>query len=174
MSMSVTMRPRKLSTPATSGGASGTRVRRSGMKTSCTRRIGKPKSWPPIMAVTYSFRLRSAFSVLMVLASRRTTDIGLLLERHDQSLPVEFGDIVMKADPSAALDRVGRHHRGQCNDRQVDGARVAAHGLGEFEAVHVWHLDIGDGHVERGAVLEHRQSFLRGACDGDFVTSGLQ
>ena len=31
------MRPRRLSTPAISGGASGTRVSRSGMNTSCTR-----------------------------------------------------------------------------------------------------------------------------------------
>ena len=30
------------------------RVTRSGMKTSCTRRIGRPNNCPPIVAVTYS------------------------------------------------------------------------------------------------------------------------
>ena len=54
MSIAVTMRPRRLSTPAISGGASGTRVSRSGMNTSCTREIGRPNSWPPIITVTYS------------------------------------------------------------------------------------------------------------------------
>ncbi len=44
MSMAVTMRPRRLSTPAISGAASGTRVKRSGMKTSWTREIGSPNS----------------------------------------------------------------------------------------------------------------------------------
>src|SRR5664280_1501862 len=81
-SISVTMRPRRLSTAAISGGASGTRVSRSGMKTSCTRTIGSPNSWPPIMAVTYSVRFCWAFPVFMVCSSRRTTDVGLLLERR--------------------------------------------------------------------------------------------
>ena len=54
MSIAVTMRPRRLSTPAISGGASGTRVSRSGMNTSCTREIGRPNNWPPIITVTYS------------------------------------------------------------------------------------------------------------------------
>ena len=54
MSTTVTMRPRRLSTPAISPGDSGTRVSRSGMNTSCTREIGSPNSWPPIIAVTYS------------------------------------------------------------------------------------------------------------------------
>ena len=44
MSIKVTIRPRRLRTPATSDGESGTAVRRSGAKTSCTRRIGKPNS----------------------------------------------------------------------------------------------------------------------------------
>src|SRR5665811_771024 len=111
-SISVTMRPRRLSTPAISGGASGTRVSRSGMKTSCTRTIGSPNSWPPIMAVTYSVRFCWAFSVFMVCSSRRTTDVGLLLERRDQPRPVELGDIVVEADLAAALDRFGRYDRG--------------------------------------------------------------
>src|SRR5665647_664456 len=110
-SIRVTMRPRRLSTPAISGGASGTRVRRSGMNTSCTRRIGKPNSWPPIMAVTYSFRLRSTFSLFMTYSSRRATDVGLLHERRDQALAVELGDIIVEADLTAALDRVGRDMR---------------------------------------------------------------
>ena len=65
MSINVTMRPRRLRTPATSGGESGTAVRRSGAKTSCTRSIGKPNSWPPIRAVTYSLKLWSAFEVML-------------------------------------------------------------------------------------------------------------
>ena len=54
MSTTVTMRPRRLSTPAISPDDSGTRVSRSGMNTSCTREIGRPNNWPPIIAVTYS------------------------------------------------------------------------------------------------------------------------
>ena len=49
MSITVTMRPRRLSTPAISADDSGTRVSRSGMNTSCTREIGRPNSWPPII-----------------------------------------------------------------------------------------------------------------------------
>ncbi len=64
MSIAVTMRPRKFSTPAISGAASGTRVIRSGMNTSCTREIGKPNSCPPIITVTYSMMLVS--SLLMI------------------------------------------------------------------------------------------------------------
>ena len=73
MSMSVTMRPRRLSTPAISGGASGTRVTRSGLKTSCTRRIGRPKNWPSTTAVTYSFRF--SMSLFMI-------DPFMLRSRH--------------------------------------------------------------------------------------------
>src|SRR5665647_2236915 len=127
MSISVTMRPCRLSTPAISGGASGTRVSRSGLKTSCTLWIGRPNSWPPIMAVTYSFGWRPLVSLLMVRPSRRTTEVGLFLERRDQTLPVELGDIVEEADPAAALDRLGRDHRGQRDDRQVGRAGVAAY-----------------------------------------------
>ena len=49
--------------------ASGTRVIRSGMNTSCTREIGRPNSWPPIIAVTYSMTLSfttSSFAVVRV------------------------------------------------------------------------------------------------------------
>src|ERR1017187_6358029 len=116
-SIRVPMRPRRLSTPAISGGASGTRVSRSGMKTSCTRTIGKPNNWPPIMAVTYSVRFCCAFSVFMVFSSCRASDVGLLLERRDQPLPVKLGDIVVEADLATALDRFGRHDRGQRDDR---------------------------------------------------------
>src|SRR5690348_2462503 len=126
MSTSVTMRPRKLSTPAISAGASGTRVNRSGAKTSCTRRIGRPNSWPPIIAVTYSWRLWSAVS-LMVCLSCRPTDVGLFLERRDQPLAVELCDVIVKADPTAALDRFGRDDRGQRNHGQIGGAGIRPH-----------------------------------------------
>ena len=49
-----------------SPGDSGTRVSRSGMNTSCTREIGSPNSWPPIMAVTYSATAPSMVSVLLL------------------------------------------------------------------------------------------------------------
>src|SRR6185437_302209 len=165
MSISVTMRPRRLRMPAISGGASGTRVNRSGMNTSCTRTIGRPNSWPPIMAVTYSVRFCWAFSVLMMSTSRRATDIGLLLERRDQPLPVELGDVVVEADLAAALDRFGRHDRRQRNDRQIGVARIAAQIFGEFEAVHLGHFDIGDDDIEQAALLDHRQRLMRG-CGG--------
>ena len=67
MSTTVTMRPRRLSTPAISADDSGTRVSRSGMNTSCTREIGRPNNCPPIMAVTYSATVPSMVSVLVVM-----------------------------------------------------------------------------------------------------------
>ncbi len=66
MSTTVTMRPRRLSTPAISADDSGTRVSRSGMNTSCTREIGRPNNCPPITAVTYSATVPSMVSVLVV------------------------------------------------------------------------------------------------------------
>ena len=72
MSIAVTMRPRRLSTPAISGGASGTRVSRSGTNTSCTREIGRPNSWSPIITVTYSMTCSlMVLSLLMIASSRR-------------------------------------------------------------------------------------------------------
>jgi hypothetical protein len=67
MSTTVTMRPRRLSTPAISPDDSGTRVSRSGMNTSCTREIGSPNNCPPITAVTYSAMVPSMVSVLVVM-----------------------------------------------------------------------------------------------------------
>ena len=69
MSTTVTMRPRRLRTPAISPDDSGTRVSRSGMNTSWTREIGRPNSWPPITAVTYSATVPSVVSVLLVSSS---------------------------------------------------------------------------------------------------------
>src|SRR5262245_19036553 len=147
ISTRVTMRPRRLSTPAISAGASGTFVRRSGAKTSCTRRIGRPNSWPPISAVTYSCAVWLVFS-LMARSSCGATEVGLFLECRDQSLPIELGDEIMEAHAPAAIDRFGRHHRRQRDDRQVGRARVGSHDLGELKAIDVRHFDIGDGHVE--------------------------
>ena len=107
-SINVTIRPRRLSTPAISAGANGTLVNRSGAKTSCTRRIGKPNNWPPIKAVTYSCRFLSAVS-LITRPLRRPTDVGLLLECRDQSLPIELGDVVVESDAAAAVYRFGRY-----------------------------------------------------------------
>src|SRR3984893_11194956 len=128
MSTTVTMRPRRLSTPAISPGDSGTRVSRSGMNTSCTREIGSPNSWPPIIAVTYSPTPPSILSVLLVMAvSLGPAELcscrcpvqfgGLFLQRRDQAGTVELGDVIVEAGLPAALDRRRRHHRGQCDDR---------------------------------------------------------
>ena len=150
MSITVTMRPRRLSMPAISGAASGTRASRSGANTSCTREIGRPNSWPSMVAVTYSMTV----SVALIVSSRRTIQIGgLLLERRDQPLPVELGHVVVQADLAAALDRIGRHQRGQADDRHVGGARIAPDRRGELEAVHVGHLDVGDDDVEAAVSL---------------------
>jgi len=50
--MAVTMRPRRLSTPVISGPASGTRVMRDGLNTSCTHSIGRPNICPAVVKVT--------------------------------------------------------------------------------------------------------------------------
>ena len=111
MSIAVTTRPRRLRMPATSGGASGTRVSRSGTNTSCTREIGRPNSWSPIVTVTYSVsrswrRCRCCVPWRSYAAS---IDVGgLLLERRDQALAVELGDVIVEADLAAALDRFRR------------------------------------------------------------------
>src|SRR4051812_41317357 len=151
MSTAVTMRPRRLSTPATQLDASGTRVIRSGMNTSCTREIGSPNSWPPIMAVTYSVMVSSEFfaALLMSWLSCRLVDLGgLFLQRGDQAGPVEFCDVIMETRLAAALDRGGRHHRRQRDDRHRIEAVIGLDGLGELETVHVGHFDVGQDGVE--------------------------
>src|SRR5262245_8584194 len=112
----VTMRPRMLMSPATSASANGTGVIPSAMKTSCTRDIGSPKSCPPIVAVTY-ITVLSGLSFIVV-CSRRTFEGGrLLLDRRDQSLPIEFGDVIVETDLPAARDSLRRHHGRQADDR---------------------------------------------------------
>src|SRR5689334_21050046 len=151
MSTTVTMRPRKLSTPAISLDASGTRVSRSGMNTSCTREIGSPNSWPPITAVTYSATAPSMVWLLLVIGPSLGRPFhfgGLFLQRRDQAGPVELGDIVMEAGLPAALDGGGRDHRRQRDDRHLAKIVVRADHLGELKAVHVGHLDVGEHDVE--------------------------
>src|SRR3954469_161222 len=106
ISTAVTIRPRKLSTPAISGSDSGTRVMRSGMNTSCTREMGSPNSWPPIITVTYSIRFSAAMlSLLMVAPSRCLHEFDRrFLKRRDQALTVELGDEIMEARLASALD----------------------------------------------------------------------
>src|SRR5204863_1529088 len=171
MSIAVTMRPRRLSTPATSGGASGTRVIRSGMKTSCTRKIGMPKSWPPIVAVTYSMMFSVAFmELLRPSLSRRASHFGgLLLERRDEALTVELGHVVVKPNLASALDRVWGHQGREADDRQLCRMRIGAHLRGELEAVHARHFDIGDDDVEAPALLDQRQRLRRGGIRGDGI-----
>src|SRR4051794_34510078 len=123
MSMTVTMRPRRLSTPAISADDSGTRVSRSGMNTSCTREIGSPNNWPPIIAVTYSPIAPSVFWILLVMVvtsgmlCRPLQFGGLFLQRRNQPGAVELGDVIVEAGEPAALDCRRRYHRGQGDDR---------------------------------------------------------
>src|ERR1700733_315688 len=146
MSTTVTMRPRRLSTPAISADDSGTRVSRSGMTTSCTREIGRPNNWPPIRAVTYSATAPSVDSVLVVILASSCRPVefgGLLLEGRGQTGANKFGIVVVEASLPPALDRRRRHQRGQCDDRHRAQMRIGPDRLGEFEAVHVGHFDVG-------------------------------
>src|SRR5512134_3277261 len=114
MSIAVTMRPRRLRTPAISGADSGTRVTRSGMNTSCTREMGRPKSWPPIITVTYSVTcsLMALLSLLMVTSLSRLDPLdGRFLERRDQPLAVELRDEIVEAGLATAFDRGRRSDR---------------------------------------------------------------
>src|SRR3954451_2940072 len=176
MSTAVTIRPRRLSTPAISGSESGTRVMRSGMNTSCTREIGRPKSWPPIITVTYSTRFSAAMlSLLMFAPSRRLDEFdGRFLQRRDQALPVKLGDEIMEAGLTSALDRRRRGDRGERDDRHVCAARVGPDRLGELEAVHPGHLDVGDNRVELVAFLDDRERILRRADRGHVVAGGFE
>src|ERR1044071_7446846 len=116
MSIIVTMRPRRLSTPAISAPASGTRVSRSGMNTSCTREIGRPNSCPPIITVTYSVTRSSLVSCAIVMSRRLVPCDGRFLQRGDQARPVELGDEFLEAGLAAALDGRGRGDRGERDD----------------------------------------------------------
>src|SRR5262249_56300074 len=112
MSTTVTIRPRKLSTPAISWEDNGTRVSRSGMNTSCTREIGRPNNCPPITAVTYSATRPSLDSVLLLiltapcagLSGRFGAFFGLFLQRRDQARTVELGHIVVEPGLPPPLD----------------------------------------------------------------------
>src|SRR2546423_10830732 len=173
MSTAVTMRPRRLSTPAISGADSGTRVMRSGMKTSCTGEIGRPNSWPPIITVTYSMRFSAAtLSFPMILTLRCLDEFdGCFLQRRDQALAIELGDEIMEACLAAALDRRRRRDRGERDDRHMRAARIGADRLGQIEAVHARHLDIGDDRVELLSHFDHGERLIRRA-DGDHLVTG--
>src|SRR4030088_1115903 len=151
MSIAVTIRPRRLSTPAISGAASGTRVSRSSTKTSCTRAIGRPNSWPPTVAVTYSDTV-SSMSV-KPLPSRRTDHVGgLLLDRRDQTLTIELGHVIVQTDLPSSFDRLRGHMRRQPKNRYRCDTRIAANRRRQLEAVHAGHLDICDDDVDAPAV----------------------
>src|SRR5438270_1538087 len=137
MSIAVTMRPRRLSTPGTSGADSGSRVMRSGMKTSCTREMGSPNSWSPIITVTYSITcsLAALLSLLMVAPSGCLGVFGgCFLQRRDQTLAVELGNEIVEAGLTAAFDRSRRRQGRQRDDRRVGGACVGTDRFGQLEA----------------------------------------
>ena len=108
------MRPRKFNTPAISAPASGTRVIRDGLNTSCTREIGRPNICPATVKVTNSVKsVSSCIDVSPPARSRRLMQVfSLFLDRRDQPGPIELGDKIVEADPASALDRVGRDHGG--------------------------------------------------------------
>ena len=121
---------------------------RVGLKTSCTRSIGRPKSCPAVGERD----VVGEFEVVVHGAHAARSDVGtLLLDRRDQSGAVEFGDEIVEADGAAALDRVGRDHGGNSDDRQRGGRRHGAQFVGEREAVHVRHFDIGDDEIDASA-----------------------
>src|ERR1700761_1247930 len=122
MSIAVTIRPRKFSTPAISALASGTRVIRDGLNTSCTRAIGRPNIWPVTAKVTNSVKaVSSCIDVLPRHSGRFMQLFGLFLDRRDQSGAVELGDEIVEAGAAAALDHIGRHHGGQRDHRNRGG-----------------------------------------------------
>src|ERR1700674_4780483 len=180
MLTTVTMRPRRLSTPAISPDESGTRVSRSGMKTSCTREIGRPNSWPSIRTVTYSVTnslaaVSLSLAVVMQIPSRRLDPLdGRFLERRDQALTVELGDEVVEARLAPAFDRGRGRDRGERDDRDLRRARIGAHRFGELETVHAGHLDVRHDDVERLAGLQQCQRFFGARNRGDVVTGGLE
>src|SRR5947209_7491568 len=176
MSIAVTMRPRRLSTPAISGSDSGTRVMRSGMYTSCTRQIGRPNSCPPIMTVTYSIIFSAAtLSLLMRSSSRRFDEFdGCLFQRRDQALTIELGDEIVEACLTAAFDRRRRGDRGERNDRHVRATRIGADRFGELEAIHTRHFDIGDDRVELMPFLDDRERVLRRADRGHVIAGRFE
>src|SRR4029077_4240005 len=95
---------------------SGTRVSRSSTKTSCTRAIGRPNSWPPTVAVTYSVVDSSV--LIEPLPSGRPVHVGgLLLERRDEALAIELGHVIVQTNLAAALDCLRGHQRRKPDDR---------------------------------------------------------
>src|SRR5262245_58642074 len=126
MSIAVTMRPRKLSTPAISGGDNGTRVKRSGRTTSCTCAIGMPNNWPPAVTVTNSMRSGSAVS-FMAIPLGGPAYLTLRLQRGDQALPIGLDDVIAESCLSSALIDLGFSHRRQRDDRQVGHTHITAH-----------------------------------------------
>src|SRR5215211_1602904 len=178
ISTAVTMRPRRLSTPAISGADKGTRVSRSGMNTSWTREIGRPKSCSPITTVTYSMTLLVTcslkVSLIMAMSAplRRLIPLdGRIFECSNQALAIELGDEIVEACLPSALDGGRRGDGRQRDDRNVGALRVGAQRLGEIEAVHAGHVDIGDDHVEALPLLDQGKRLLA-AADTDHVVSG--
>ena len=76
----------------------------------------------------------------------------LLLERRDQALTIELGDVVVEADLAAALDRFRRttEDSAMIGNSAVSGSVRTV--FGELEAVHLRHFDVGDDHVEARAL----------------------
>src|ERR1700750_3360423 len=106
MSTTVTIRPRRLRTPAISLDDSGTRVSRSGMNTSCTREIGSPNTWPPSIAGTYSATALSALLTTGLVSwdifGSPSQFSGLFLQRRDQSGAIELANVIVEAGQPAA------------------------------------------------------------------------
>ena len=122
ISIKVTMRPRRLSTPAISAGANGTRVNRSGARHPARARMGNPNELPSDQGGDVFAEVLSAASFMV--SSRCPADVGLFFERRNQSLPVEFGDIVVKSDAASAIYGLGRYDGRKGDDRQFGRPRI--------------------------------------------------
>ena len=99
--------------------------------------------------------------------------VALLLDRRDETATIKLGDKIMETHPASALDRFGRHHGRQCNNRDRGSAGIFAKRGGKLEPVHLRHLDIGHHDVEWRAGFD-RVKRLRGGPDrNDLISGGL-
>src|SRR5215831_1524496 len=88
-----------------------------------------------------------------------------VLERGDQALAVELGDVVVEAGLPPPFDGGGRGEGGQRDDRYLRAARIPAKRLGKVKAVHARHFDVRDDDVEALAFLDQGESIFP-AADG--------
>src|SRR5436190_9299622 len=115
------------------------------MKTSCTRSIGSPNNYSPIITVTYSVSSLCVFSVVMMRSSGCLVGvIAMLLERCDETLAVKFCDEIVEAGLADPCDRVRRGHGRQRDNGRGRCVLVSADRFRERKSVHAGHFEVGD------------------------------